>query len=312
MAQNETSPKASGVWAPAITPVDRDLKPDAGRYVQHVQWLLDNGCHGVGLFGTTGEATSFSVEEREGLLQAVIDAGVPAERLMVGTGCAALSDSVRLTAQAAGLGVHKVLMLPPFYYKGVSDDGLYASYSEILQKVGSSALQLFFYHFPKLSQVPLSIDLIARLLMAYPDNVAGLKDSSGDWESTKAYIETFPELAIFPGKETLLLDGLRAGGAGTITASANANPLGIRKVYDAFQAGDPAVDALQAEITAVRTVLDGHPMIPALKRILAELHGDDAWRPVRPPLLPLDEQAVPGLLSSLAGAGLTVAAAKAA
>lgn len=300
-----SSELAKGVWAPAITPVDTDLKPDPARYVQHVKWLLDRGCHGVGLFGTTGEATSFSLDERETLLEAVLEAGVPADSLMVGTGCCALSDSVRLTAGAASRGVNKVLMLPPFYYKGIGDEGLFASYSEVIQRVGSSGLQLYFYHFPRLSGVPVPLTLVESLLKAYPATVAGLKDSSGDWESTKAYIAAFPDMAIFPGKETLLLDGLRAGGAGTITASANANPAAIRRVYDAWEAGLPDVDALQQAITSVRGILDGHPMIPALKRILSELHGDEAWRGVRPPLSRLDEQVVPALLSRLAAAGFS-------
>jgi 4-hydroxy-tetrahydrodipicolinate synthase len=277
------------VWCPALTPVDQDLKPDAERFVRHARWLLDQGCHGIGVFGTTGEANSFSVDERTLLLEAAVAAGLPPELLLVGTGCCALTDSVRLTRHALELGVPGVLMLPPFYYKGNSDDALFASFDQVIQRVGRADFQLYLYHFPKLSGVPITPGLIERLLAAYPGTLAGVKDSSGDWENSKLLIERFPELAIFPGAEIYLLPALEIGGAGCITASANVNAAAIRAVWDAFESGEGAARVQQQEIARTRGILQGYPMIPAMKFLLAHARDDQAWRRVRPPLLTLAE-----------------------
>ena len=295
--------RAHGVWSPAMTPFDANLAPDPARFVAHVAWLLEQGCHGVALFGTTSEATSLSVEERMGLLEDVLASGIAPDRLMVGTGCAALPDTVRLTGHAAGLGCTRVLMLPPFYYKGVSDQGLFDSYAQVIDRVGRSDLQVYFYHFPKLSGVPITIGLIERLAARYPDIIAGLKDSSGDGDNTAMLIERFPDLAIFPGSETFLLSMLRRGGAGCITASANVNPSAIRQVWDAFHAGDPDVADHQAAIDATRRAIEAHAMVPALKTIAAHHRADDAWRRVRPPLVALDDAAGKSLLATLADQG---------
>ncbi|MEM7223224.1 MAG: dihydrodipicolinate synthase family protein [Pseudomonadota bacterium] len=306
-AQRETT--ACGVWAPAMTPLDADLMPDLPRAVAHVKWLLENGCHGVGIFGTTGEANSFSVEERMAVLEAVIAAGVAPERLMVGTGLCALTDSVRLSAHAAGLGCKSLLMLPPFYYKGVSDEGLAASFSEVIQRVGDSELEIFLYHFPKLSGVQITHGLVELLLKAYPKNVVGLKDSSGDAAGCAAYIETFPELAVFPGTEAIQLDMLEKGGVGTISATANINPGQIRKVYDAFAAGDDAAAGAQQEtVTAVRLEAQKTPTIATLKPLLARHLNDDAWRRLRPPLMALSADQEADMIARLEAAGLVIGA----
>ena len=204
--------RLGGVWCPVLTPLDGDLRPDPARFVAHARWLLEEGCHGLVVFGTTGEANSFSVEERSDLLETALGAGLPRERILVGTGCCALTDSVRLTRHALALGVAGVLMLPPFYYKDCPDEALFASFDEVIQRVGTDRFQLYLYHFPRLSGVPITPGLIERLLRRYPDTVKGVKDSSGDWSNTEMLIERFPELAIFPGAETLLLPGLEAGG----------------------------------------------------------------------------------------------------
>ncbi len=295
--------RAQGVWSPAMTPFDANLAPDPTRFVAHVAWLLEQGCHGVALFGTTSEATSLSVEERIGLLEAVLERGIAPDRLMVGTGCAALTDTVRLTGHAAGLGCARVLMLPPFYYKGVSDQGLFDSYSQVIDRVGRSDLQVYFYHFPKLSGVPITIGLIERLVARYPAIIAGLKDSSGDGDNTAMLIERFPDLAIFPGSETFLLAMLRIGGAGCITASANVNPAAIRQVWDAFHDDAPDVAARQAAIEKTRRAIEAHAMVPALKYIAAHHRSDDAWRRVRPPLVALDDDDAAPLLATLAEQG---------
>ena len=299
----ETSPVASGLWAPALTPLDARLMPDHARFVAHVKGLLENGCHGVAVFGTTGEATSFSVDERIALLESLLHAGIPAERLMVGNGCCALSDSLRLTGAALDRGCGKVLMLPPFYYKDVSDEGLYASYSEVIERVGDPRLRVFLYHFPRLSTVPITHAVIERLLGAYGETIAGLKDSTGDEASTRAYIGAFPDLAIFPGTETSMLPMLQEGGAGCITASANVNAPAIRALYDAWQSGDGGAGERQARITAVRQALQSKPMIPGMKSVIAAQRDDPGWRRVRPPLTALSEAAAAELSAALASAG---------
>ncbi|HLT02287.1 MAG TPA: dihydrodipicolinate synthase family protein, partial [Geminicoccaceae bacterium] len=214
---HERAPRRiAGVWCPVLTPVDQDLNPDAPRFVAHARWLLDEGCHGLVVFGTTGEANSFSVDERIALLEAAVEAGLPRERLVVGTGCCALTDTVRLTRHALSLGITGVLALPPFYYKNNSDEALFNSFDQVIQRVGDADFSLYLYHFPSLSGVPITPGLLERLGAAYPATLAGVKDSSGDWNNTRMLIERFPELAIFPGAETLLLPALEAGGAGCI------------------------------------------------------------------------------------------------
>ena len=297
----------AGIWAPAVTAYDETLAPDAGLLVEQVRRLLTTGCHGVGLFGTTGEGTSLTVDERIALVEAVLEAGVAPERLMVGTGCAALSDTVRLTAAVVALGCSRSLMLPPFYYKDVSDEGLYASFAEVIERVGDARLDIVLYHFPRLSCVPITHPVVERLRRAYPDSIVGIKDSSGDLDSTAGFVEAFPDLAVFAGTEALLLDALTRGGAGSITASANVNARAIRAVYDAWAAGRDAA-ALQAQITAHRKALQSRPMIPMLKHILAEELGQPAWRRVRPPLVSLSAESGESARADLGAAGFAFTA----
>lgn len=289
----------TGIWCPALTPVDQDLKPDAARFVAHARWLLDEGCHGIVVFGTTGEANSFAVDERIELLEAALEAGLPRERLVVGTGCCALTDTVRLTRHALSAGITGVLALPPFYYKNNTDDALFASFDAVIQRVGDQDFKLYLYHFPSLSGVPITPGLLERLGAAYPDIVAGVKDSSGDWANTKMLIERFPKLAIFPGAETLLLPALRAGGAGCISASCNVNTRQIRKLYDDFKAGAAGAEQQQEQLITVRKVLQLRPMIPVMKHLIADERSDPAWRRVRPPLLPLPDVEASALESEL-------------
>ena len=301
------SPAARGVWSPVLVPLRPDLSIDPERFIAHARRLLAQGCHGLALFGTTGEASSFSVAERKALLERVVESGIPPERLMVGTGCCALTDSVELTRHAAGAGCRRVLMLPPFYYKGVSDEGLFRSFAEVIERVGESDLRVFLYHFPRLSGVPITGGLIALLVDAFPEVVAGVKDSSGDWSNTRMMLDRFPRLAIFPGSEVFLLDGLRAGGAGCITATSNVNAAGARAVFDAWSEGRDATDtadAAQAAATAVRRAIDRHPGIPAQKYLIAHHRNDPAWRAVRPPMTALTDDAGRDLLDALAGTEL--------
>ena len=298
-----TRDKLSGIWSPVLTPVDADLNPHPGRFVAHTRWLLDNGCHGLVVFGTTGEANSFSVDERVALLDAAVSAGLPRERLLVGTGCCALTDTVRLTRHALSLGIGGVLALPPFYYKDNTDEALFNSFDEVIQRVGGSGFKLYLYHFPRLSGVPITPGLLERLLAAYPDIVAGVKDSSGDWGNTRMLLERFPEIAIMPGAESYLLPALEAGASGCISASCNVNAPAIRKLYDDFKAGRPGLSEQQEALGAVRKVLQLRPMIPVMKHLLADALREPAWRHVRPPLLPLPDVEAAALESELAGLG---------
>ena len=291
--------RIKGVLSPVVTPFTRDLAPDADRFVRHCKWLLSHGCSGLAVFGTNSEANSLSVDERVMLLEALIEAGVPASKLMPGTGCSALSDSVVLTAHAVKLGCAGVLMLPPFYYKGVSDEGLFRNFSEVVQRVADERLQLYLYHIPPVSSVSISLGLIERLLKAHPKSIAGIKDSSGDWNNTKAVLDAFAKSGfdVFAGSETFLLDNMRHGGVGCITATGNVNPAAIDKVWRNWQSAE--ADKLQAGITATRMAVQKVPMIPALKAIVAKFSDDPEWSTVRPPLIENTQVQLAGLFADL-------------
>jgi 4-hydroxy-tetrahydrodipicolinate synthase len=294
----------SGVLVPVLTPFTPGGEPDAGRFVAFCRWLLDQGAGGLAIFGTTSEANSMSPGERMELLDRLIEAGIPVQKLMPGTGACAMTDAVSLVRHAVKRGCGGVLMLPPFYYKGVSDDGIFAFISGVIDKAGSSTLRLFLYHIPPMAVVGFSLDLVGRLIGAYPETVVGLKDSSGDWSNTAALLERFPGFAVFPGSEVFLLDGLRKGAVGCITASGNVNVPGIKKVYDNWRG--PQADALQAEITTLRNALQAYPMVPALKRIVAHYHNDTAWAAVRPPLVPLNQAQSAALIADLGKLGFAL------
>jgi len=293
-----------GVLVPVLTPFTASGEPDAGRFAAFCRWLLDQGANGLAIFGTTSEANSMSPGERMQLLDRLVDAGIPAEKLMPGTGACAVSDAVELVRHAVGHGCGGVLMLPPFYYKPVSDDGILAFVAGVIDKVGSSALRMYLYHIPPVAVVGYSLDLVGRLIKAYPQTVVGLKDSSGDWNNTAALLDRYPGFAVFPGSEVFLLDGLRKGGAGCITATGNVNVPGIAKVYANWQGAQ--AEALQAEITTLRKTMQAYPMVPALKRVVAHFHNDPAWAAVRPPLVPLDATQSAALIADLAKIGFAL------
>ena len=295
--------RIQGVLAPVVTPFKRDLSPDPERYLRHCRWLLAHGCAGLAVFGTNSEANSLSVDERMLLLEALVQGGVPAAKLMPGTGTCALTDSVRLTAHAVKLGCAGVLMLPPFYYKGVPDEGLYRSFAEVIERVGDARLQLYLYHIPPVAQVPITLGLIERLLKAYPGALAGIKDSSGDWDNTKAVLDAYAksDFDVFAGSEVFLLANMRGGGKGCITATGNVNPGPINRVYENWRA--PEADALQAGITATRSLVQKYPMISALKAIVGHWGRDPDWATVRPPLVELTPEQQRSLVAELTAAG---------
>ncbi len=302
--------RLGGVFAAVLTPFDDALAPDGGRFAAHCRWLLDNGCDGLAVFGTTGEANSLSVAERMELLDGLAASGIEGRSLLVGTGCCAVPDTVELTRHAVGLGAGGVLMLPPFYYKGVSDDGLFAAYSEVIERVGDRGLKVYLYHFPKMSGVPISLALIERLLKAYPGTVVGLKDSSGDLDNMTAAVRAFPGFAVFSGVDHLLAELLDQGGAGCITAVCNvAAPLAA-VVYRSQRAGN-AKDGEEANrlLSGLREIISAYPLSAALKEIIAR-HGDDeTWLNIRPPLRRLSADEAAALLEKLNATGYDLPAA---
>jgi 4-hydroxy-tetrahydrodipicolinate synthase len=294
-----------GVLSPVVTPFTAELRPDAARLVRHCRWLLANDV-GLAVFGTNSEGNSLTVTEKLALLDALVEAGIPAARMMPGTGTCALPDTVELTRRAVAHGCGGVLMLPPFYYKDVSDDGLFASFAEVIERVGDARLRVYLYHIPQVSRVPLGLALIDRLLQRYPGTVAGIKDSSGDWSNTQAMLERFQPRGfdVFSGSETFLLPTLRAGGAGCISATANVNPAAIAQLNREWQA--PDADAQQAALDGVRAAFQKFPMIPALKAAVAHFSGDGSWATVRPPLVALADEPRRQLLEALGVLGFAM------
>jgi 4-hydroxy-tetrahydrodipicolinate synthase len=291
-----------GVLAPAVTPFKADLSPDGKRFVRHCQWLLSQNC-GLAVFGTNSEANSMSAEERMTLLDALVTAGIDPSRMMPGTGCCSITETVGLTAHAVKHGCAGVLMLPPFYYKSVGEEGLYRYFSEVVQRVGDTRLRIYLYHIPPIAIVGITPKLVERLLKTYPNAIAGMKDSSGDWNNTKTFLDAFsgrgregePATAractfdVFVGSESFLLANMRNGGAGTISATANVNPAAIHKLYTQWKtAHDP--DQQQSKLDLVREVFSSRKfpsMIAALKQALAIYSNDQDWARVRPPLVEL-------------------------
>ena len=298
MSTPDRGDRIKGVLSPVVTPFKADLSPDPERFVRQCRWLLSQDV-GLAVFGTNSEANSLSTEEKVELLDRLVAGGIDPARLMPGTGCCALTDSVRLTAHAMKLGAGGVLMLPPFYYKPVSDDGLFRSFAEVIERVGESRLRVYVYHIPPVSQVPITTGLVERLLKAYPAQTAGMKDSGGDWKNTQAFLDAFAGSGfdVFAGSETFLLQNMRHGGAGCISATANVNPGPIARLFDTWQATD--AEAQQARLDEIRSTFAKFPMIPALKAAIAHYGGDPAWARVRPPLVDLTLEQANALVREL-------------
>ena len=290
----------TGVFSAALTPLDADLAPDHATFVGHARWLLEEGCDGIALLGTTGEANSFSVGERKALLEAAVSAGIAPERLLPGTGVAALTETVELTRHALSLGVRTVVMLPPFYYKNVSDDGVFAAYAEVIERVGDARLRVVLYHIPQMSAVPLSHALIERLIARFPDIVVGIKDSAGDIRNMLAMVERFPGFSVLAGADPLLLPLRRQGGAGCITATSNLVARDLAFIYrhalDESRAGE--VEAAQERVVAMRNRASRFAQMASLKMLTAQRTGHEGWARMRPPLLALDAAEKASLLSA--------------
>jgi 4-hydroxy-tetrahydrodipicolinate synthase len=299
------SSRPHGPYAPVITPFAADGTIATGLFVAHCRWLLDKGV-GLAVFGTNSEAASVSMAERLAATEALVAAGIDPARLMPGTGLCALPETVQLTRHAVALGAGGVLMLPPYFFKNVSEDGLFAYYSEVIEQVADARLSVYLYHIPQMTQVPITLGLIERLLKRYPRSIAGAKDSSGDWSNTKAMIDNFAAegFDVFPASESHLLEALAIGGAGCISATANVNPGGIRQLYD--RAGASDAGALHAAVGTVRKIFETTSMIPAMKSVLANAHREPLWRKVRPPLVAMDTSSERDLLARLGSAGFNL------
>jgi 4-hydroxy-tetrahydrodipicolinate synthase len=293
-----TLPK--GVLAAVLTPMDKNLAPDHQAFAAHCRRLLAAGCHGLSVFGTTGEGTSLSTDERLAALEALVENDISGETLLPGTGSCALTEAVRLSRAALDVGASGVLVLPPFYYKNADDEGLFRFFAEVVERVGDDRLRLYLYHIPQMTGIDLGLPLISRLIEAYPDAIVGTKDSSGDRERITTLCREFPDFSVLAGTESLLLDTLRSGGDGCISATVNVTSRLARRVHDAHAAGrDDEAGVLQKRLTALRASIEAYPVIPALKRLMAELTGDEMWRNLRPPLSRLDEKRAEDLLSGL-------------
>src|SRR6266446_746519 len=333
-----------GVLVPVVTPFKSDLAPDSKRFIAHCRWLLSHNC-GLAVFGTNSEANSLSMEERAMLLDELVVAGVDPSRMMPGTGCCSITETVKLTKQAVGNGCAGVLMLPPFYYKDVSEEGLYRYFSEVVQRVGDTRLKIYLYHIPPIAVVGITMGLVERLLAAYPNAIAGMKDSSGDWNNTKTFLDAFAVRArhetssksqtpssksqgsskiqhpkdessfdVFVGSESFLLANMRNGGVGTISATANVNPAAIYELYVACKQSKienrkSKLEQEQARLNVVREVFSSRKfpsMIAALKQAIAIYGNDPDWARVRPPLIALTAEQANLLATDLKSIGFAM------
>jgi 4-hydroxy-tetrahydrodipicolinate synthase len=293
-----TSPMLGPMLAPILTPFSAKGEPDAVRYSNHARWLMRHGCTGLVPFGTTGEGTSLGIDERRLLLISLLAAGLPPERLMPGTGLCATSDTAELTRFAVEVGCAAVLMLPPFYYKNVGPNGIFSYFAEVIERVASDELRIFLYNIPPISGVGFTLDLVERLARDFPRTIAGLKDSSGNWQFTESLIQALPGFQVYSGSEAMLLANLRAGGAGCISASANLVASRLGEITQ--RPSSTEAEHRQLAVTAIRRELEARPIIPALKALLAHYRGDEQWRAVRPPLEAMPEEMAIPLIKTLA------------
>ena len=287
-----------GLWCATLTPLRHDGAIDHARMASHIRALFAQGVDGVAPFGTTGEGPSFSVAERRAGLDALLAAGIPASRLVAATGCAAFADTVALTRHAVQAGCARCLVLPPFFFKDLSDDAVYRYFAALIVAVADARLSIYLYHIPQFSGVPIPPDVVAKLAADFPRVIAGVKDSGGDFTHTTALLAHAPQLAILVGHEPDLPRLMRAGGAGTICGIANTFP---RIVQALLQPGVTRAD--EDRVAAFVDVIFQFPFLPAFKAILAAQMNDAAWRALRPPLVPLTEAERESLFDALADAG---------
>lgn len=297
-----------GVNAAVLTAMRPDLSVDLDRMAAHCRWLLSQGCNGLGVLGTTGEANSLGLHERMGLMEGLVERGIPARLMLPGCGVPAVTDTVTMARRAGELGCRGVLVLPPFFYKNPSEDGLFAYYSEVVQRVGG-AVQIYFYHFPAQSAVPVTLPLIERLLRAHPGAFRGIKDSTGDFANTKSYVDAFASegFEVYCGDDGHLHRLLNAGGAGSISAASNVSVAQNARVYANWNTPEGA--AAQETLSAMRAAVTSAPLIPGLKALVARHTGDEGWTNIRPPHTRLSTEAAARLFAAFDACGVTLAQA---
>jgi 4-hydroxy-tetrahydrodipicolinate synthase len=297
-----------GINAAVVTAMNDDLSIDLDRLAAHCRWLLANGCNGLAVLGTTGEANSLGISERMAVLEGLVERGIPAAKMLPGTGTTAITDTVLLTRHAEQMGCRGALLLPPFYYKNPSDDGLLAYFNEVIQRVGGD-IRIYLYNFPQQSAIPFSVDFIARLLKTHAGKVKGIKDSSGNYENSLAYVEAFARdgFEVYAGDDSLLQSLLAKGSAGSITAASNVNCVLGAEVCANWN--NTAGTAAQAVLTATRRAVTSVPLIPALKALVARNTGDARWLNIRPPHLRLTEAQAATLFGAFDASGIRLAKA---
>ena len=271
----------AGVLTAVLTPLNKKLNADNAELINHINWLLKRGNDGIGLLGSTGEANSFSVDERLQILEGVLDGGIPSNKLLIGTGCCAITDTATLTRHAHLHGVGGILLLPPFYYKKINDLGLESYVDDLLNRVGENDVEIYLYHFPQLSGVSFSLKLVERLVSKYPKNIIGMKDSGGDWTHMETILKEIPNFRLYTGNEKFLLPLLESGGQGCISGNANFTSPEIAAVYNAWKKAGGEKE--QVRVTQLRDVFDTYPAIGTLKYLYAKWSGNADWLNVRPP-----------------------------
>ena len=299
-----TNPLIHGLWCATLTPLARNGGIDHARFAAHVHALLAQGVDGVAPFGTTGEGQSFAVDERRAGLDALLAAGVPGPRIVAATGCAALPETIALSRHALAAGCRACLVLPPFFWKDATDDGLFAWYARLIDGVADARLKLLLYHLPQVSAVPLSVDLVARLAAAFPGVVAGIKDSEGNWDYTSALLARVPQITVVIGHEPHLPRLMRAGGAGTICGVANIFPALVRALLAPTVTPDD-----EKRIAAFVQIAFQQPFLAGFKSMIADRLRDPGWLAVRAPLVALDESQRRSLRAALERAGFALATA---
>jgi 4-hydroxy-tetrahydrodipicolinate synthase len=293
-----------GVWCAVLTPFDSAGLPDSPRLARHVRRILAAGVDGIALFGTTGEGQSLSLKERREGLDALLAAGIAPSRIVAATGCASLPETIALTRHAVQANCAGALVLPPFFFKAVADEGVFASYARVIDGVGDARLPLYLYHIPQVSGVAISSSVIERLAIDYPGVLAGVKDSECNLDHTRMLLSRFGDLAIFVGFEPHLPAALAAGGAGTICGIANLFPRLLRRLYDKALTADHHDDLKRVE--GFIAALERYPLFAAFKALQAEFADDDGWAALRPPLVALDSEARRAWLADVAASGVVV------
>lgn len=293
-----TSSPIRGVLVPILTPFNDDMTVATDLYVAHARRLLDQGCAGLVPFGTTGEALSVGIDERIAAIRALVDAGVDPGLMIPGTGLSNVADTARLSRACLDMGCAGVMTLPPFYYKGVSEEGLHRHFVQLIEAIGEDA-RVFLYHIPPIAIVGIPVTLAARLHAEFPEQVVGIKDSSGEWDNTRALLGV-DGLIVYPGSELPLVEALELGAPGCISATANLNGRAIAELISAYFDGDgQRVRDLQERVKRFRLLIQDYAPIPAQKRVLALATGDDRWANVRPPLVEMPEEQGRELLDTL-------------